>query len=178
MFNIFHILTETNFCFGVCSVSTASIEEGFIPQIPWHAIFVFLDPILLDVMRVEYQNQKKSPFDTHPLQKNIFLITICIYGALIGIKVHTKTRRTSFGEDSQLWSSPFWSVFFTVPSLHLDAATTPVDCAHHMGLHTTNTVSSNAQKCSMLDTKILGEVDMGFFSETFFSMWERYLSKS
>ena len=54
---------------------------------------MFLDPILLGVMQVEYQNKKESPFETHPLQKNTFLITICIYGALLGIKIHTKTRR-------------------------------------------------------------------------------------
>ncbi|BAT97646.1 hypothetical protein VIGAN_UM129800 [Vigna angularis var. angularis] len=44
-------------------------------------------------MQVEYQNKKESPFDTHPLQKNTFLITICIYGALLGIMINTKTRR-------------------------------------------------------------------------------------
>ncbi|KAK7390193.1 hypothetical protein VNO78_25493 [Psophocarpus tetragonolobus] len=65
-------------------------DNGASISIPWHAIFVFLDPILLGVMQVEYQNKKESPFDTHPLQKHTFLTAICIYGALLGIKIHTK----------------------------------------------------------------------------------------
>ncbi|KAH1162961.1 hypothetical protein AAZX31_01G124200 [Glycine max] len=80
------------------SLSTSSIEQEFIPSIPWHAIFVFLDPILIGVMQVEYQNKKESPFDTHPLQKNTFLTAICIYGALLGIKMQTKTRDGFFQE--------------------------------------------------------------------------------
>lgn len=76
--------------FGLCSQSTTSNEQDLIPSIPFHAIFVFLDPILLGVLQVEYQNKKEPPFDTYPLQKHIFLTTICIYGALLGIKVHAK----------------------------------------------------------------------------------------
>jgi len=52
---------------------------------------VFLDPILLGVMQVEYQNKEESPFASYPIQKHVFLTAISIYGALLGIKIHTKT---------------------------------------------------------------------------------------
>ncbi|RDX99649.1 hypothetical protein CR513_17277, partial [Mucuna pruriens] len=74
------------------SLPTSSNIEDFIPSIPCHAIFVFLDPILIGVMQVEYQNKEESPFEKHPLQKHTFLTAICIYGALLGINIHTKIR--------------------------------------------------------------------------------------
>ncbi|RDX86111.1 hypothetical protein CR513_32594, partial [Mucuna pruriens] len=97
----------------------SNIEES-IPLIPWHAISMFLVPILLEVMQVEYQNKKESPFDTHPVQKQTFLTAICIYGALLGIKIHTKTgnlqsRVLSYG---LLFSGAFSSLSLLSILLH------------------------------------------------------------
>lgn len=84
--------------FGLCcslSTTTTSNEydhQDFIPSIPCHAIFVFLDPILLGVLQVEFQNKKESPLDTHAVHKQTFLTAICIYSALLGIQIHTHTR--------------------------------------------------------------------------------------
>ncbi|KAJ1378317.1 Ribonuclease H-like superfamily [Sesbania bispinosa] len=72
------------------SSTTTSNVEDLIPSIPCHAIFVFLDPILLGVLQVDYQNKKESPFDTHQLQMQTFLTAISIYSALLGTKIHTQ----------------------------------------------------------------------------------------
>ncbi|CAK8575141.1 unnamed protein product [Lathyrus sativus] len=67
-------------------------DDSFIPSIPCHAIFVFLDTILLGVLQVEYQNKKESPLEVHTVHMQTFLISICIYCMLIGIKIYMKTR--------------------------------------------------------------------------------------
>ncbi|KEH29169.1 transmembrane protein, putative [Medicago truncatula] len=67
-------------------------DQDFIPSIPCHAIFVFLDTILIGVLQLQYQNKKESPFDDHKVHMQTFLTSICIYCSLIGIKIYTKTR--------------------------------------------------------------------------------------
>lgn len=80
-------------CFGLCSLTiTTSKDEDSIPSIPFHALFVFLDTILLGVLQVEYQNKIESPLHTHTVHMQTFLTSICIYCALVGIKIYTKTQ--------------------------------------------------------------------------------------
>jgi hypothetical protein len=66
-------------------------DQDFIPSIPLHAIFVFLDAILIGLLQVEFQNKKESPLDSHKIHIQTFLTSICIYCSLIGIKIYTKT---------------------------------------------------------------------------------------
>ncbi|BAT97647.1 hypothetical protein VIGAN_09115700 [Vigna angularis var. angularis] len=40
---------------------------------------------------MQVEHQKESPFTSYPLQKHVFLTAISIYGALLGIRIHTKT---------------------------------------------------------------------------------------
>jgi len=76
---------------GLCRLPTTLKDQDFFPSIPCHAIFVFLDTILIGVLQVQYQNKKESPFDTHKVHMQTFLTSICIYCSLIGIKIYTKT---------------------------------------------------------------------------------------
>ncbi|OIW00964.1 hypothetical protein TanjilG_10042 [Lupinus angustifolius] len=78
-------------------LQTTSNDEDLSSSIPWHSIFIFLDPLLIGVLQVEYQNKKESPFDTYPIQMKTFLTSICIYSTLLGIKIHrTQTQILSF----------------------------------------------------------------------------------
>ncbi|CAL0324615.1 unnamed protein product [Lupinus luteus] len=75
---------------------TTSNDQVLISSIPWHSTFIFLDPLLIGVLQVEYQNKKESPFDTYPVQMKTFLISICIYSTLLGIKIHTTQTRGGY----------------------------------------------------------------------------------
>ncbi|KAF7825327.1 putative transmembrane protein [Senna tora] len=57
-----------------------------ISSIPTHAVFVFVDPLLLALLQAEHQNKPKSPFEAHPLNMWIFLMAICFYSTILGVK--------------------------------------------------------------------------------------------
>ena len=57
-----------------------------------------MDPLLLGVIQVEFQNKPKSLLETHPIEIWTFLIAIYIYGSVLGLKIYKKN-----------WESNFWS---------------------------------------------------------------------
>ncbi|KAE9610782.1 hypothetical protein Lalb_Chr07g0190261 [Lupinus albus] len=79
-----------------CRSQTTSNDEVLISSIPWHSIFIFLDPLLIGVIQVEYQNKKESPFDSYPIQMKTFLISICIYCTVFGVMIHKTRTRGSY----------------------------------------------------------------------------------
>ncbi|KAJ0053989.1 hypothetical protein Pint_00183 [Pistacia integerrima] len=42
-------------------------------------IFLFLIPVMIGLLQVEYQNKNVSPFDIHPINMWVFLAATCIY---------------------------------------------------------------------------------------------------
>ncbi|XLR11797.1 hypothetical protein S83_039735 [Arachis hypogaea] len=76
---------------GNCIISSSDGQKFRASvSIPCHAIFIFLDPLLLGVLQVEYQNKNKPPSATHPIQIQTFLMAICIYCMVLGIKLYRK----------------------------------------------------------------------------------------
>ncbi|CAN6566439.1 unnamed protein product [Malus baccata var. baccata] len=65
--------------------------QGFISSMPWHAIFAFLNPLLIGVLQVKCQGANVSPFDTHPRVMWIFLSTTLVY--CFAFAVNIKSRR-------------------------------------------------------------------------------------
>lgn len=47
--------------------------------IPTHAVFIFLNPLMVDLLQVEYQNKQTSPFETHAPNMWIFFVATCIH---------------------------------------------------------------------------------------------------
>ncbi|KAL4395118.1 Transmembrane protein, putative [Arachis hypogaea] len=71
-------------------------EEFFNSTIPCHAIFIFLDSLLLGMLQLEYQNKNKSPWVTNSIQIQTFLMAGCIYCAVLGIKIFNKQARGGY----------------------------------------------------------------------------------
>ncbi|XP_057744221.1 uncharacterized protein LOC130962138 [Arachis stenosperma] len=71
-------------------------EEFFNSTIPCHAIFIFLDSLLLGMLQLEYQNKNKSPWVTHSIQIQTFLMAGCIYCAVLGINIFNKQARSGY----------------------------------------------------------------------------------
>ncbi|TQD70193.1 hypothetical protein C1H46_044273 [Malus baccata] len=65
--------------------------QGFISSMPWHAIFAFLNPLLIGVLQVKCQGATESPFDTHPRHMWIFLSTTLVY--CFALAANIKSRR-------------------------------------------------------------------------------------
>ncbi|XLR54862.1 hypothetical protein HN51_023011 [Arachis hypogaea] len=88
-----HLKYNKGNCIIISSPTTSSSDgQKFRASvsIPCHAIFIFLDPLLLGVLQVEYQNKNKPPSATHPIQIQTFLMAICIYCMVLGIKLYRK----------------------------------------------------------------------------------------
>ncbi|CAB4300035.1 unnamed protein product [Prunus armeniaca] len=55
------------------------LTQGFISSMPWHTIFAFLNPLLINILQVKCQGSTKSPFDTHRRVMWIFLLATLVY---------------------------------------------------------------------------------------------------
>ncbi|CAL9006734.1 unnamed protein product [Prunus brigantina] len=55
------------------------LTQGFISSMPWHTIFAFLNPLLINILQVKCQGATKSPFDTHRGVMWIFLLATLVY---------------------------------------------------------------------------------------------------
>ncbi len=62
-----------------------------------HSIIMFLNPVLLALLQVEYQFQKVSPFQTHLANVWGFLAATCFYCLGLGLKMHIKSRCAILG---------------------------------------------------------------------------------
>ncbi|KAK7339350.1 hypothetical protein VNO77_20011 [Canavalia gladiata] len=76
-------------CHCVSHPSLGDSEHDFTSSIPIHAVFIFLNPLMVDLLQVEYQTKKTSPFETHAPNMWIFFVATCIHclGLAFEIKV-------------------------------------------------------------------------------------------
>ncbi|PON82952.1 hypothetical protein TorRG33x02_212480 [Trema orientale] len=58
---------------------------------PWHAVFAFLNPLLVGVLQVKCQSQSASPFDTHRSDMWTFLLATLVY--CFAFAANTRRRR-------------------------------------------------------------------------------------
>lgn len=63
---------------------------------PWHAIFAFVNPLLIGVLQVKAQGAYASPFDTHPGDMWTFLVATLLYcfAFAANIKCHPHQTKT------------------------------------------------------------------------------------
>lgn len=64
-------------------------------SMPWHAIFAFLNPLLVGVLQVKGQSSKVSPFDTHPADMWTFLLATLLYCFAFAANIKYHGQRTS-----------------------------------------------------------------------------------
>lgn len=65
--------------------------KGFVSSMPWHAVFAFLNPLLIGLLQVKFQGTSVSPFDTNPAQFHTFLLATLVY--CLAFATHMKCRR-------------------------------------------------------------------------------------
>lgn len=56
-------------------------------------MFIFLNPLMVDLLQLDYQNKKVSPFETHAPTMWIFFVATCMHclGLAIEMKIHSST---------------------------------------------------------------------------------------
>lgn len=62
-------------------------------SVPVHAVFIFLNPLMVDLLQVEYQNKDISPFESHAPNMWIFFVSTSIH--CIGLAFQMKTHHNS-----------------------------------------------------------------------------------
>ena len=63
---------------------------------PWHAVFAFLNPLLIGVMQVKCQNASSSPFLTNPTDMWTFLLATLIYCFAFAANIKWRRGRTIY----------------------------------------------------------------------------------
>ncbi|KAJ0053994.1 hypothetical protein Pint_00186 [Pistacia integerrima] len=58
-------------------------------------IFLFLIPVMLGLLQVEYQSKNVSPFDTHPINMWVFLAATFIYCAGLATNLESHNHPTT-----------------------------------------------------------------------------------
>ncbi|KAJ0051803.1 hypothetical protein Pint_00190 [Pistacia integerrima] len=58
-------------------------------------IFLFLIPLMLGLLQVEYQSKNVSPFDTHPINMWVFLAATCIYCGELATNLESQNHPTT-----------------------------------------------------------------------------------
>ncbi|KAJ0053996.1 hypothetical protein Pint_00188 [Pistacia integerrima] len=58
-------------------------------------IFLFLVPVMLGLLQVEYQSKNVSPFDTHPINMWVFLAATCIYCTGLATNLELQNHTTT-----------------------------------------------------------------------------------
>ncbi|KAI9079979.1 hypothetical protein K1719_038044 [Acacia pycnantha] len=77
-------------CVPRCQSLLHSSSE-FLSSIPSHAVFIFLNPLMVDLLQLDYQNKKVSPFETHAPTMWIFFVSTCMHclGLAFEMKIHS-----------------------------------------------------------------------------------------
>lgn len=70
--------------------------KGLVSSMPWHAVFAFLNPLLIGVMQVKCQGAKFSPFQTHPAEMRTFLLATVVYCFAFAANIKCRRRRTIY----------------------------------------------------------------------------------
>lgn len=63
-----------------------------VSTIPTHAVFIFLNPLMVDLLQVEYQNKGTTPFETHAPNMWIFFVATCAH--CLGLAFEMKLQRS------------------------------------------------------------------------------------
>ena len=63
---------------------------------PWHAVFAFLNPLLIGVLQVQCQGQSVSPFDTHRSDMWTFLLATLVYCFAFAANIKRRGGRTTY----------------------------------------------------------------------------------
>uniref|UniRef100_A0A2N9F6B9 Uncharacterized protein n=1 Tax=Fagus sylvatica TaxID=28930 RepID=A0A2N9F6B9_FAGSY len=82
---------------GVSIAPLCLINQDKVLMGSCHSIIMFLNPVLLALLQVEYQFQKVSPFQIHPANVWGFLAATCFYCLGLGLKMHIKSRCAILG---------------------------------------------------------------------------------
>lgn len=70
-------------------------EHDFTSSIPIHAIFIFLNPLMVDLLQVEYQTKKTSPFEAHAPNMWIFFVATCVHCLGLAFEIKLKNYYSS-----------------------------------------------------------------------------------
>ncbi|KAJ0053993.1 hypothetical protein Pint_00187 [Pistacia integerrima] len=73
-------------------------EQPSISSNRHHAIFLFLMPVMLGLLQVEYQSKNVSPFDTHPINMWGFLAATCIYCVGLATNLELQNHPTTYSK--------------------------------------------------------------------------------
>ncbi|GMN50436.1 hypothetical protein TIFTF001_019600 [Ficus carica] len=63
---------------------------------PWHAVFAFLNPLLIGVIQVKCQGASSSPFLTNPTEMWTFLLATLVYCFAFAANIKWRRRRTIY----------------------------------------------------------------------------------
>ncbi|KAJ0111211.1 hypothetical protein Patl1_00198 [Pistacia atlantica] len=70
-------------------------EQPSISSNRHHMIFLFLIPVMLGLLQVEYQSKNVSPFDTHPINMWVFLAATYIYCVGLATNLELQNHSTT-----------------------------------------------------------------------------------
>ncbi|KAJ0112791.1 hypothetical protein Patl1_00216 [Pistacia atlantica] len=74
------------------------VEQPSISSNRHHAIFLFLIPVMLGLLQVEYQSKNVSPFDTHPIHMWVFLAATYIYCMGLATNLELQNNPTTYSK--------------------------------------------------------------------------------
>ncbi|TKY63668.1 hypothetical protein E2542_SST13547 [Spatholobus suberectus] len=126
------------------STSTTKMDQPLvIAAFPCHEVFMFLNQQFLGALQVEYQNNAKSPFETHPIHMWTFLTSICFYSVVLAFKMNLQARSGNFAlilkhvllVSGLLSSASLLSIFHPRQNfwfLYVIGIYIPVMLAHHL----------------------------------------------
>lgn len=80
---------------------------------PWHAVFAFLNPLLIGLLQVQSQSTMDSPFKTHPANMWTFLLATVLYCLAFAANIkrrRLRSRYALFSRDVALISGSLSSV--------------------------------------------------------------------
>ena len=67
-------------------------------RIPYHAVFVFLNPLLVAVLQVNNQGTNKYSFETHPASLWVFLLATIVYCFAFVADIKSQDHNTSYAQ--------------------------------------------------------------------------------
>lgn len=75
-----------------CRFQQSSSPSSTSSNMPWHAAFGFLNPLLIGVLQVKCQGQALSPFETHTRAMWTFLLATFVYSFAVAAYVKRNRR--------------------------------------------------------------------------------------
>ncbi|TXG62629.1 hypothetical protein EZV62_009623 [Acer yangbiense] len=79
-----------------CVAHNCVSEQKFASWIPYHAVFGFLIPLLIALLRVNNQGGKNYSFETHPANLWVFLLATFAYCVAFAADIQSKFYSTKY----------------------------------------------------------------------------------